>query len=214
MFSAALTAAVTPVYAQSFNIDFGTEYGAVSSTYGAASGQTGTWNEITQDGPVSLLGLSGATSGVSYHSAAGLDYSSTIAKTTSSDEYNLLCDGMDVMNGTWNFSITGLANGNYTIYYYESASTAVSTGEFTVNGVSATVLASTSPTLCQNNHWDLQVTVTDGTLSFVGSSSQDGSNYYGLAGLQIVGAVPEPSTYAFFGGAAALGLVLIRRRRK
>jgi hypothetical protein len=218
LFAAAYAAVVSPLCAQSFNIDFSTEYnsghGSVSSTYGAAANQAGVWNEITSDGPTALVDLSGAASGASYQSGVGLSYNCTIAPGTSTDEICLLGDGMMAMNGTWRFSITGLSNADYTIYYYEPAHSSVSTGAFTVNGIAATPLSSTSTTLTQNVNWaSMQVTVTDGTLSFVGSSVQD-TTFYGLAGLQIVGPVPEPSTYAFFGGAAALGLVLIRRRRK
>ncbi len=41
-----LVVGVAGLHAQSFNIDFSSIHGTPSSTYGAATSQTGTWNTV------------------------------------------------------------------------------------------------------------------------------------------------------------------------
>jgi hypothetical protein len=111
-------------FGQSFNLDIGpTTFGLPSPTYGAASGQTGTWFNV--DTPTAQFGaalsdINGAATGVTLTAvpAAGFgvaDFTFDNANTTGDDQA-LMDDFCDSSTSTWTF--TGLANGVYDVYVY------------------------------------------------------------------------------------------------
>ncbi|MDX2148268.1 MAG: hypothetical protein SFZ23_12170 [Planctomycetota bacterium] len=115
--------------AQSFNIDFnvasGSGAGAPTSTFGAASGQTGTWNAVT---PVSTVG--GATQALTNTAGLGtgalMTHTATSGSATgahgTSDFSRLMADYAEVFgnNGQAWAEFTNLQTGVYRVWVYAS----------------------------------------------------------------------------------------------
>lgn len=118
-------AALAPLgFAQAINIDIGsTQFGVPSNGYGAASGQTGVWNQVqsplAQAGAALVDVSGGATSVVlSAQSSSGgsiPDFAFDNAQT-SGDDQALMDDLSDCGNSAW--TISGLSNGLYSVYVY------------------------------------------------------------------------------------------------
>ena len=194
------------------NIDFGSKYGAPPNTYGAASGQTGTWNDIRNLGITSnLFDLDGNSTTVnitiSAETITGSSYYPGDAGLIVSDNFYVRA------NNSWNISLTNLNNGIYDVYLYMPHNIAVDTGAGNVNGISFTNISGDfGGTFIQGTNYHLLtgVTITDGTLSATGSTS----SFSGLAGIQITpAAVPIPSGI-FLMASAVVGLIGIRRKLK
>jgi len=191
-------------------IDLGAAHPGLPATYAAAAPAPGVWNSITSAGTTTgLVNSSGAPIPINLTITAGLP--SGFIGNIPNDNATLLGDNLlSPSSQNWGFSVAGLSNGNYDIYYYEPAHGGVGTGLFDVNGVAATPLSSSDIELVQGETWDVvSVTVDDGTLTLT-STPTPGIAFTGLAGIQIV-AVPEPGPLAalwFLGG-----LVFARRRR-
>lgn len=109
------------VRAQSFNVDFCGNFGWVASTsYGAAAGQPGVWNEKTfSGGPV--FGLNGLPISVTMTPSGLAPCVGKDDPGTSGNDEELLDDSADigaVGSGSRSQVITGLEPGNYQVFTY------------------------------------------------------------------------------------------------
>ena len=210
---ALLGLSVSSVNASSFNIDFGDDYLGLPSSYGAASGQTGTWNDITSLGTTSnLTDVGGAPTTTDIDINAGT-ISGHWNAPTNNDE-TLLNDNFFSSSATWSLSINDLAQGAYDIYYYAPAHTSVPTGAFTINGTARQSLNG-STTMSQGVSWDVLFGVAIDATETLTITRVGTSGNAGLSGLQIVSAsaVPVPAAIWLF-GTALIGLVGFGKRRK
>lgn len=173
----------SPVLAAGLNVDFGTSWGTPAASYGAASGQTGTWNEVGL-GATALVDVTGAASGVSISVSA-----TALGNATSdgSDDARLLADNFYGQNFGWSADLSGLAPGSYRVFLYAPSNGSVPTGAMTVGGTAlASLPGDPDSNLVEGTSWDdVVVSTADGTLAISGG----GGVFTGLAGLQIV---PEP----------------------
>jgi hypothetical protein len=199
---------IVPLVTAALNVDFGRYHGPPANSYGAASGQTGTWNEVGA-GVSPLVDTSGALAGVSLALTTGSAAGNT-GVTASDDAERLLFDHFfSSVGATWTVDVRGLESGSYRVYLYAPSHSAVSTGELTVNG---TPVASLPGDIGANliegvSYASVLAELTDGTLALSGVVDV----YGGLAGLQVV-PLPEPGRAALFAtGIGVLG-VLARRR--
>ena len=106
---------------QSFNIDFGDNVtlGIPSSTYSAASGQTGVWNDCLGD--MSLVDLAGNPTGVTI-ALIGVDTPYGFDELCTAGEDEMLLDDIMYTGGTTGyFLLTGLTDGSYEVYTYAKA---------------------------------------------------------------------------------------------
>ena len=187
------------VSAAGFNIDFGSAFTGLPSTYSAASGQAGVWNDVFANG--NLQDTTGAATSVAVTPIVG-NPNGQIGAATTNDE--LLLGDFFFFSSGWNVDFAGLTDGLYDVYYYAPSSTGVSTGAFTANGTSITEIPGDSVSnLIQGTSYDVLsgVSVSGGTLSLASTGGVLELNF-GLAGLQLV-PVPEPASLALF----AVGLM-------
>jgi len=226
-------------WAASVNIDF-ESYSAnlPANTYGAAAGQSGTWNGLKFNSDNSnsvysgnLLGLDGQPSGVSY-SATGISY-----LTIGASNDLLIKDGFWAANYSpkpnWNVTLTGLVNGLYDVYVYAPTHSDIPTGNFTVNGTAASSFGYATSGSGPNGLDGLDLGIDYIVLSnlYIGAGSlnlvQTSYGVYydylgrlqnaymaGLAGIQLVGAaapVPIPGAVWLL-GSGLLGLVTLKRK--
>jgi hypothetical protein len=214
--------AVSNANAQSFNLDFGNHDSSPNSLYEGAAHVSGMWNCINS-GTAILSNLDGTQSGVTL----ALSESCTAGYTTDSVESaSPLLDDFFYADPAWTVSFSGLSNGSYSLYYYSPNGQTVKTGKFSIQGnpISAELLGNSeilNPSLVEGTSYGVvaNILVTDGNLllSFDrqnGGITSSKSGYTGLAGLQLVKtpAVPESSSFAFFGGVGALALAFLRNR--
>ena len=197
-FAVALALAPAARGAQGFNLDFGTVFGTPATSYGGATTQAGTWNQIGL-GVSQLDDLSGVASGVSVDLVAGNDNGNSLLVLSNDDEL-LLNDYFFSVNDQWSVSVSGLTPGNYRVALYAPSNFLVWTGDVLVAGVLVpSIPGSTSGTLIEGMSWvRVEVTVTQAPLSL----SSSGSFIAGLAGLQIV-PVPVSVSYCTAGTSAS-----------
>jgi hypothetical protein len=176
--------------AQSLNIDFGTATdpgaGLAPASYGAAAGQVGSWNQVGTGAVANLLGLGGGSSGVSITVTA--DSPSGSSGGACSGNLGLLVNDNFYSNGPSTVVLSGLANDNYLVYFYDPSHTGVPTGDIDANGVLLASLNESIPscTLTANvNFVPAWVPVTSGTMT-IQLSAPSGGTYTGLAGIQLV----------------------------
>lgn len=202
----ALAALASPVQATLLNIDFGLAKGTAASSFGGAAHQAGTWNGVGVFGNTALADTSGTFSpGLAIHLAAGMACSGSVGcgysggASSLSDTQKLVNDNFFASAGQlWSLSIFGLDNGLYDVFYYAPSNTLVSTGSFTVNGVSQAAVDNpqgdtTALVLGVTHGLATGIWVNQGVMTFQSASTL---SYRGLAGLQLVSAknVPEPGT--------------------
>jgi MYXO-CTERM domain-containing protein len=213
--SLALAASAT-LQAGNLNIDFGSYFAPPSNSYGAAALQAGTWNWITSTGTTSnLVDLSGNPTSVSVNVTA--QTMGGWSDTGTTDIAHLRASNFFSMGAPWSVLFSNLDNGTYSLYYYAPTNGALSTGNFTANGVAiSSIKGSSSATLNQGTDWDVRsgIQVTGGSLLL---TSDVLGGYEGLAGLQLVQgqgqvSTPEP-TSLLLAGSALLGIAALRRRR-
>ncbi len=94
--------------------------GPPSSTFGAAAGQAGIWNTVSFGlGPFAVVGLNGASSGVSFTRSL-ISPGWTIDLGATGDYARLVYDS-DRIDSTLTYTFTGLPAGQYVIYTYAAA---------------------------------------------------------------------------------------------
>jgi hypothetical protein len=192
-----------------FNVDFGAAYTLLPSSYGAASGQPGAWNDIVALGATTgLLDAAGTPTGVSI-TVTGQSFGS--AGSGATDDEKLLGDLVFQFGGAWSVVFAGLDNGNYDVYYY-APEHPMPAGEIVINGAAVPSLQGNIGTLEQGVSWDVLrgVAVTDGLLTLAGSPTP--GFFSGLAGVQIAEAVvPIPAALWLLGSSLALLMGVGRR---
>jgi hypothetical protein len=202
------------VEASDLNIDFGNADGGPSSGFGAAAGQAGSWNVIADGNQQSLVNLAGLTTSAQITVTASSFAGANSDPAHSGDLAALLDDNFySNPNTSWSFTITGLTDGYYDIYYYAPSNAGVDTGNFTLNGNAiSNIPGDDGNGFTEGVDWEVypDLDITAGSLTAVSSSINE---FQGLAGLQIV-AVPESSAWRM----TMLGLVgvaaVCRMRRK
>jgi len=112
--SAALT------FAQSFNLDFGAQFGAPSTSYGAAAGQPGFWNERTgfEDETATLVDIQGNKTALTIVPSLPFGQAGYDHPATTGDDQALMDDYFDLHSVPATFEIRGLAVGTYAVYSY------------------------------------------------------------------------------------------------
>lgn len=182
-------------------------------------------------GTSSTLTMSGTPSG---NSALGNKGNSGIYAGSSVGTDGIFTGGTSAVSSV-GVQIGGLAAGTYTVYiagrntnadgnqqnFFVGAGTSTTSFDFT--GYSTQSLAYASSYVGNSESWingtnyaSISITITAENpylnVAALGGSSGDKRGF--LNSIQIVSAVPEPSSFALLGGAAALGLVALRRRRR
>jgi hypothetical protein len=123
---AAAFALVNASKAQNFNLDMGAPGSVPSSSFGAAAGQPGSWQQVpnmSPGSPIPLLDISGAPTAVtlSMYQPAFLDLVTTDDPATTGDDEFLLDDYVQGSVGPQYCTFNGLATGIYTVYTYAFA---------------------------------------------------------------------------------------------
>ena len=112
----------SPALAQSFNIDIGIDNAAPASSYGGAAAQTGTWNVFdTTMTLTNMVDTTGNVTSVSMSKVGGAGNYYWDNANTSGDHDLLMDDIQDLGNLSINkttYTITGLADGTYNVYFY------------------------------------------------------------------------------------------------
>jgi len=196
--------------AQSFNIDIGNATPTPSSSFGAASGQTGVWNTYLGGTLGGLLDTGGNATGVSMSGTSGGFLGSFSDPTTLGDDDALMDDGM-LIPVFETYTVSGLAAGNYSIYYYVWTVSPLPTG-LDINGQGMQSIGGAWPGgyVAGTTHSVTSVQLAAGQDLVIDVHSINGA-LGSFTGLQIV-PVPAPGA----GVAALVALALggrVRRRR-
>lgn len=211
--------AAPAAFATPLNIDFGNYYADTpSSSLGAASGQTGSWNRIADfSTPTGVVDIFGNATSVTIEITASNMTGAAIDGITEADL--LMRDAFFVYGATtWSLAMAGLTDGTYDVYLYDLKNPNQSTGSGSLNGVAiADIEADFNGTFLNGGNYQVLsgVVVTGGLLN-ASAGGDLNLHGYGLAGMQIVerssesNDIPEPATLALFG----LGLAGLAFRRK
>jgi hypothetical protein len=202
----------------SVNVDFGTVIGAPATSYGAAAGQTGKWNQVGL-GPTALVDPSGGGSGVMIDVSASFEDDE--APAPSDDDAFLLKDYFHSGSSLgWDVVLSGLLPGDYVAYLYAPSKDQVPTGDMIVGGVAVASLPGDGwskgypgSNLIEGTSWaSAQVTVSGDTLA-ISCTLETFGCHSGLAGLQLVPA-PEPGWIALMASGLSGLCLLAQTRRK
>jgi len=178
-----LTLAHSASAGQAFNIDFGDVQEVPADSYGAASGQTGVWNDVLL-GATALVDTSGAATATSVTVVAAAG-DGTYPGSATSDSERLLYDNFYVGGGdTWTVDFDGLADGSYLVLLYAPSNTVVPSGDMLVGGAPLDSIPGAADGILSKgtSYTRVIVQVSGGTLAISGS----GTTFSGLAGLQLV----------------------------
>lgn len=172
--------------APGFNLDFHTTSTQTSATFGASSGQVGTWVNCAVGNTAALTNVAGTVTAVSITLVGAADSFGTGAGT---DTRLLMADGIKTdatVPVAFKATISGLENGDYRVYYYSHSLT----DGLTANGIAMTNLTALGTADSRDNlgaqgfNWDfVDVTVTGGSLVIDDTTPADIS---GLSGIQII----------------------------
>jgi len=176
-----------PLQAQNLNIDLGDHWDSPTDAYGAASGQTGRWNNVESLGVTpNLVDTAAVPTAVSITVTAGVVTGWT-GNCVMGDANDLLGDNVFTFEGTWTVNLAGLTNGIYEVFLYAPGNPAVATGNMLVNGIAiASIPGDSTCGLSEGVSWvSVTIAVVDGTLSLMGDWAGSGFDYAGLAGLQL-----------------------------
>jgi len=196
--------------AQSFNIDIGNATPTPSSSFGAAAGQAGVWNTYVGGTLNGLFDTGGNATAVSMSGTSGGFLGSFSDPTTFGDDDALMDDGM-LIPFFETYTVSGLAAGSYSIYYYVWTVSPLPTG-LDINGQGMQTIGGSWPGgyVAGTTHAVTSVQLTSGQDLVIDVHSINGA-LGSFTGLQIV-PVPAPGAGAL-GAAALLGLGRGRRRR-
>lgn len=223
---------VSSANAVSINIDFGNIYPSPDA-YGAASGQTGHWNQISSFETTDLLDLKGVKTDVDLSLSGSKVNLTGNAGTPGNSNARLLNDFFftSLNEADWSLKILNLDAGKYDVYYYAPPNGNVKTGAFSINGTDVANLPGVEnkkdPVLEQGKNWDvlkgvsLVKDVALGSLVLLldfpaVNAIEPETTHYGLSALQIV-SVPSPipvPTAVWLFGTALIGMIGFGRRRK
>lgn len=188
--------------------------GAPSSSFGAAYGVPGAWNNLDfLESNAAVFDTDGNLTGVTISNLAGGQFANE--PSTSGDVEKLLDDGIDSSIG-FSITISGLAAGTYDVYSYAwhpaTAGDQLAT-QITVNGLDPQIVQRTgafSGFALGETHALHSVTISSGQ-DIVIAAADGGGPIPGsvLNGFQIV---PEPSTFVLC-GFGVLALLKFRRVR-
>jgi hypothetical protein len=188
-------------FGQSINIDVGSFWSITTSSFGAATGQTGKWNDVTQASSNQvLLDLAGAPTGATVSWPGSLE---TGWLQVSGVDGKLLNDHQILLGGSVNWSIQGLAAGDYRVTFYSRPTEGQGnpgTTRFTLSGGAAgpqDCIGSLSPAAFYGYRYGVHmvqdtVTVTNGTLAWTVAVAGAGEGYFN--GMQIEQLVPGTVT--------------------
>jgi hypothetical protein len=170
------------------------------------------WNTITVPSTLNLVNSSGLATDVdmTISSSGTVEMTGHSAGVTAEGLSQLVTDNFWVAGVTWTISLTGLADSLYDVYVYAPSHTSVSTGNFTINGTAvSSISGSIDNVLNYGVNYKLieNISTSGGTLTLTSSTA---SGYSGVAGLQIVGTIPEPATGLIL--ALGGGLIALYRR--
>lgn len=206
----------TSFASSSLNIDFGQALLGLPSSYGAAAGQAGNWNEITQTGQAAnLLDTSGLATGINLELsnrvvADGFMILDADVLNNPSDDVRLLSDNFFATLDHWSIELSGLDEGSYDIYYYAPGNVSVSPGLFSINGIEASILVG-SLSLSQGDSWDVLSDLNIDNSGLLTISSNNKIGFRGLSGLQVVSNIPVPGAVWLF-GSALIGMFGMRKK--
>ena len=115
-----VTVSAARASAQSFNVDYGTQFGIPSAHYGAAADQPGFWNEISglEGDPVALVDVTGRKTAVTIVPSLPFGQAGFDQPATSGDDQALMDDYFDLHSVPATFEIRGLSAGTYAVYTY------------------------------------------------------------------------------------------------
>lgn len=196
--------------AQSFNIDIGTATPTPSSSFGAASGQVGVWNTYAGGTLGGLLDTGGNATSVSMSGTTGGFLGSFSDPTTFGDDDALMDDGM-LIPVFETYTVSGLAAGSYSIFYYVWTVSPLPTG-VDINGQGMQTIGGTWPGgyVSGITHSSTSVQLVSGQDLVIDVHSINGA-LGSFTGLQIV---PVPAPGAGVVGVAALAALGRGRRRR
>lgn len=207
-----IAATLSTASAQSINIDIdgasGSGAGAPASSWGAAAGQSGTWNSIVfspvNPGPFPLLDVAGAATSVTIRHT-GATGTLNFFQNATSGNVKLLMDDAVFAATPYSLTISGLSSGLYTIITYANAPSG--SGGFERNGlviagstspnpqsVGGPVIA-TAPLTTGLTHANHVINVAQGQNVVINATPFNGGNAY-INGLQIVKAIAPMAEFS------------------
>lgn len=208
---------------QSLNMNFGTATTpTVAPTYGAAAGQAGTWNQVTNAAAsnFALVGLNGLPSGVTLTLDGGtmFFFNNTAPNGTTtapgSNAENLLDSLWDPSGTSGIITISNLAAGPYDIYTYGVApDSATDRTVITIGGNAQTVQGQLPNPF--NESYSLGLTHALHNVNHAGGNliiniGTGAGGFESVNGIQLV-LIPTPGALALLGVAGMIGP---RRRRR
>jgi hypothetical protein len=141
-----LAALTTAASGQSFNIDLnlaaGNGAGVPASSYTAAAGLSGTWNNINSstNATVGLFGLNGALTSATLTWPKATAITGLADADTTGEAAKALLDGQFLpSSGSLNYTISNLAAGTYAVYTYATRPSASQLAEVHVTGSTSQV---------------------------------------------------------------------------